>query len=378
MHDSEDTEKSVMTDGDDFLLKSYHYGLPPKQIAQFPPEARGSSRLFVIPRAGNLDIKNRRFDDLPECLPENALLVANNARVLPARLTGKRHTGGKAEFLLLTPLPLVLERARKDNSCDAADTWCAEVKGLIRTGGQMREGESLNFGAELSVTALEHTSFGMWRVFLTWRGNLANAFMATGHMPLPPYIKRPDDEKDASRYQTIYAAIDKAGAMAAPTAGLHFTPAMREKLARDFEWVEITLYVGYGTFSPVRSKDIRSHRIHGEYLEIPEKTACAVMRAKAAGRPVLAVGTTTVRALEGVAQLHGSVQPFTGVTDIFLYPGRRFRIVDALLTNFHLPKSSLLILVSAFAGRMRILAAYEEAIKNGYRFFSYGDAMLIR
>ncbi|MDR3357309.1 MAG: tRNA preQ1(34) S-adenosylmethionine ribosyltransferase-isomerase QueA [Desulfovibrio sp.] len=362
----------------DFSLTNYHFDLPPEQIAQFPPENRGSSRLLVMPREGEFSPVHRRFEDLPDCLPKNALLVANNARVLPARLMGKRHTGGKAEFLLLTPLPLVLERARQNASRNPADNARrAEVSGLIRAGGQVRAGERLHFGAGLSVTTLEPTSFGAWRVLLVWRDDLAGSFAAAGRIPLPPYIKRPDDGKDAERYQTVYAARDKTGAVAAPTAGLHFTSAMREKLAADFEWIEITLYVGYGTFSPVRGEDIRDHRIHGEYLEIPEKAAHAVSRAKAEGRPIVAIGTTSARALEGVADLCGDVRPYAGMTDIFLHPGRKFRIADVLLTNFHLPRSSLLLLVSAFAGRERVLAAYREAVKEGYRFFSYGDAMLI-
>ena len=366
----------------DFSLVSYHFDLPPERIAQFPPENRGASRLLVMPRRGDFRPEHRLFEELPDCLPQNALLVANNARVLPARLKGRRHTGGKAEFLLLTPLPLVLERARQDASRNAADNArCAEVSGLIRAGGRVRAGESLHFDAGLSVTALEPASFGAWRVLLAWQGDLAGSFAAAGRIPLPPYIKRTgdeDDEEDAGRYQTVYAACDKTGAVAAPTAGLHVTPAMREKLGADFEWVEVTLYVGYGTFSPVRSEDIRDHRLHREYLEIPEKAAHAVSRAKAEGRPIVTIGTTSARALEGVAELRGDVRPYAGMTDIFLHPGRKFRITDALLTNFHLPQSSLLMLVSAFAGRERVLAAYREAVKKGYRFFSYGDAMLIR
>ena len=186
-------------------------------------------------------------------------------------------------------------------------------------------------------------------------------------------------KEDGSRYQTVYARQDKTGAVAAPTAGLHFTQEMRAALAAaDFGWAEVTLYVGYGTFSPVRSQDIRHHRMHREYVEIPEATARAVASARRQGRPVLAVGTTSLRALEGAAQQCGSVQAFKGWTDIFLYPGAHFRVVDGLLTNFHLPQSTLLMLVAAFAGRERVLAAYAEAVRLGYRFFSYGDAMLIR
>lgn len=376
----------MIPDEADFSLSSYRFDLPSEQIAQFPPEERGASRLLVLPRKGASDprpeLRHGMFGDLPDCLPDNALIIANNSRVLQARLLGSRGTGGKVEFLLLTPLPLVMERARPDKrlgGTGGAEAFSAEAEGLVRCGGSVREGETFAFGAGISVTVLESGPFGQRRVRLAWQGDLAKAFAATGHIPLPPYIKRADGEEDLSRYQTVYARSDKTGSVAAPTAGLHFTPAMREKLAdRGFEWAEVTLYVGYGTFSPVRCEDIRSHRMHREYVEVPEATAAAIARAKAQGRPVVAVGTTSVRTLEGVAELCGRVQPYTGWTDIFLYPGRNFRVVDAVLTNFHLPESSLLMLVSAFAGRERMLAAYAEAVTRGYRFFSYGDAMLIK
>ena len=294
---------------------------------------------------------------------------------MQARLLGTRSTGGKVEFLLLTPLPLVIERARPDKLGGSS----AEVEGLIRSGGSIRDGERLEFGAGISVTVLESGEFGHRRVRLAWDGDLSKAFAATGHIPLPPYIKRTDAEEDLSRYQTIYSREDKTGSVAAPTAGLHFTPEMRETLkAKGFQWADVTLYVGYGTFSPVRNADIRGHRMHREYVEMPEATALAIAKAKREGRPVIAVGTTSLRSMEGVAELCGRVQPFTGWTDIFLYPGRPFRVVDGLLTNFHLPESSLIMLVSALAGRKRVLAAYAEAVSRGYRFFSYGDAMLIR
>ena len=363
------------TEEADFFLESYNFALPEAQIAQFPPEERGNSRMLVMPRQGALELEHHQFSDLPDCLPEGALLVANNSRVLQARLLGTRSTGGKVEFLLLTPLPLVLERARPDKLGGSS----AEVEGLIRSGGSIRDGEKLEFGAGISVTVLESGEFGHRRVRLAWDGDLSKAFAATGHIPLPPYIKRTDAEEDLSRYQTIYSREDKTGSVAAPTAGLHFTPEMRETLkARGFQWADVTLYVGYGTFSPVRSADIRGHRMHREYVEMPEATALAIAEARREGRPVIAVGTTSLRSMEGVAELCGRVQPFTGWTDIFLYPGRPFRVVDGLLTNFHLPESSLIMLVSALAGRERVLAAYAEAVSRGYRFFSYGDAMLIR
>ena len=359
----------------DFLLENYRFDLPQEQIAQFPPSERGGSRLLVMPRTGALNLRHEKFCDLPDCLPEGALLIANNSRVLQARLLGTRSTGGKVEFLLLTPLPLVVERGRADKN----GGFSAEAEGLVRSGGSIREGESFDFGAGIGVTVLESGPFGQRRVRLSWKGDLAAAFAATGHIPLPPYIKRPDAEDDLSRYQTIYARQDKTGSVAAPTAGLHFTPPLREKLAdRGFQWAEVTLYVGYGTFSPVRNADIRSHRMHREYVEIPEATALANAEARAQKRPIVAVGTTSLRALEGVAELCGRVQAYTGWTDIFLYPGRALRVVDGLVTNFHLPESSLLMLVSALVGRKRMLDTYAEAVAQGYRFFSYGDAMLIR
>ena len=237
----------------DFFLSSYRFDLPPEQIAQFPPEERGASRLLVMPRKGAPDpcpeLRHAMFSELPDLLPPGALIVANNSRVLQARLLGSRFTGGKVEFLLLTPLPLVMERASPDKA-GGADAFSAEAEGLVRCGGSVREGETFAFGAGIRVTVLESGPFGKRRVRLAWRGDLAKAFAATGHIPLPPYIKRADGEEDLSRYQTVYARDDKTGSVAAPTAGLHFTPALRERLAaRGFEWAEVTLYVGYGTFA---------------------------------------------------------------------------------------------------------------------------------
>ena len=372
------TAFSVAPEPEDFFLRSYDFPLPEAQIAQFPPAARGASRLMVLDRSG-ADAQHSHFVELARWLPEGALIVANNSRVLPARLGGRREaTGGAVEFLLLTPLPLLLAQPE---AADAAPDgrFSAVAEGLVRSGGKLREGERLALDGDITAMLLEKGPFGRHRVRLEWRGDLAAAFARAGKMPLPPYIRRPAESGDAERYQTVYARPDKTGSAAAPTAGLHFTPELREGLrARGFDWREVTLYVGYGTFSPVRCEDIRKHDIHSEYMEIPEETASAVAAARAEGRPVVAVGTTSARALEGVAARCGEVRPFAGWTNIFLYPGRPFRVVDALVTNFHLPGSSLLMLVSAFAGRKRMLAAYAEAVRRGYRFFSYGDAMLIR
>lgn len=366
-----------MPDSDDFLLSSYDYLLPEAQIAQVPPKHRGDSRLLVINRSGELGLEHHKFSELAELLPAGALLVANNSRVLPARLRGLRATGGKVEFLLLTPLPLVLGQAKAVPG--TVDVHTATVKGLMRAGGRLAEGEEFSFGENIRVRLLHSEDFGRREVELTWKGDLVLDYEDAGSVPLPPYIRRQPELSDSERYQTVYSRADKTGSVAAPTAGLHFTTALRERLLeRNFGWCEVTLYVGYGTFSPVRSGDIREHAMHEELIEVPQDTADAVLKARREGRPVIAVGTTSVRALEGCCAACGSLQAYSGLTDIFLYPGRPFRVVDGLITNFHLPESSLIMLVSALAGRKRILEAYRQAVSAGYRFFSYGDAMFIR
>ena len=355
---------------DDFLLSSYRYELPQAQIAQYPPAQRGESRLLVLNRSTG-HIRHSDFSKLAGHLPPRALLVANASRVVAVRLSGTRPTGGKVEFMLLTPLPLVLETAQEK----ANGYFLAEVECLLRSSKKIREGESLVFGV-LRVTVLECGPYGRHRALLEWQGSLSRHFACEGHIPLPPYIRRPENPEDVERYQTVYAKEE--GSVAAPTAGLHFTRALLHEMAeRHFGWVEIFLHVGYGTFSPVRCQDIRRHHMHREYLAISQESADAVGRAKADGRAVIAVGTTAARALEGCAAACGKPAAFRGWTDIFLYPGYTFQILDGLITNFHLPESSLLMLVSAFAGRKNILNAYAEAVQHAYRFFSYGDAMLI-
>lgn len=368
-------QAQVQAQDKDYLLSSYAYDLPEELIAQTPPAERGTSRLMVVQRTGDLAIRHRHFADLVDELPEGALLVANNSRVLPARLRGLRHTGGKVEFLLLSPLPAIMARARETEP----GVWQAEAEGLVRSGGHPAPGEWLHFGACLAVCLQERGDFGRWQVILQWQGDLAGDFEAEGSMPLPPYIRREDGEGDRERYQTVYARKDKTGSVAAPTAGLHFTPAIRDNLlARGVEWKELTLYVGYGTFSPVRCDDIRQHSMHGELVDLPEETVDAVCRAKKEGRKVIAVGTTSARALEGAYHAMGRCAPFRGVTDIFLYPGKPVHVIDGLVTNFHLPGSTLVMLVAALMGRERILKAYAEAVARRYRFFSYGDAMFIK
>lgn len=360
----------MAADPEDFKLTSYDYDLPVERIAQFPPERPGTSRMLVMSRFDRqLPAIDVSFAELASHLPEQALIVANNSRVLPARLVGTRPRGGKVEFMSLTPLPLI--------TGGRAGAGQAEMECLLKPGGKIKVGDVLRLTENLQATVIAKGEYGAHRVELAWKGNLEKIFNDFGAVPLPPYIHRPAGVVDRERYQTIYAS--KTGSVAAPTAGLHFTPAIRQALlAHGFEWSEITLHVGYGTFSPVRTQDIRQHAMHAEYVEISADVAAKIQAAKNSGRPIVAVGTTSLRTLEGVWAKYGEMRPFAGWIDIFLYPGATFHVADALLTNFHLPQSSLLMLVSAFASRSGIMAAYAQALNLGYRFFSYGDAMLIR
>ncbi len=353
-------------------LDSYRFELPEELIAQEPDHRRDASRLMVLDRAtgGRSSVP---FAEIGAHLPPGALLVANNSRVLPARIFGRKATGGRVEFLLLTPLPLIAAEEP-----DADGFHSAPAEGLLRAAKSLRLGERVAFSDDFFLEVVRREDFGRAQVRLAWRGDLAAHFMRLGHLPLPPYIRRPDSEADRERYQTIYSREDKLGSAAAPTAGLHFSPAVKAGLLEQgFGWAELTLYVGYGTFSPVRARDIREHAMHREYVEIPAECATAVAKAKAEGRPVVAVGTTSARALEGAFAQTGGIAPFAGWTDIFIRPGYTFNVVEHLLTNFHLPGSSLIILVAALAGREPVLAAYAQAVRERMRFFSYGDAMLV-
>ncbi len=362
---------------EDLLLSSYDYELPEGCIAQHPLEKRSASRLMVIDKEGGCPVHSV-FSQLAKYLEKGSLLVANNSMVVPARLSGSRPAGGKAEMLLLSPPPLL-----EDSSVPLAEGWRGAVSEvLLKPGRSIHEGDELSFGDVICASVLGKKEFGMHSVMLRWKGDLVECLRSIGKIPLPPYIKREIEESDAARYQTLYARRDMAGSVAAPTAGLHFTRELRDELAASgYQWAEVTLHVGYGTFSPVREEDIRSHPMHSEYAQIPPETASAIRQAKKEGRPVVAVGTTSCRTMEGCAASCGGEIPeegWRGKTDIFIYPGFEFKVADQLITNFHLPKSSLLMLVSAFCGRKRILDAYREAVSAGYRFFSYGDAMLIR
>jgi S-adenosylmethionine:tRNA ribosyltransferase-isomerase len=359
-------------------VDAFDFELPPELIAQ-DAVARGESRLLVVD-GGKLN--HRTIQALPRILHAGDVLVANDTRVFPARLLGHRvPSGGAVECLLLHP------DAQNDEHSTAAseETWHA----LMHPGQKLKPGARVIFEAEghtLHGEVLERLFYGRRRIRLAAdRGTVAEAVDAIGHIPLPPYIHRPDTAADRSRYQTVFAA--HRGSVAAPTAGLHFDAPLLEALDRaGVERVAITLHVGYGTFKPVRVEDVEAHVVDPEPYEISAPAAAAINRALDEGRRVIAVGTTTTRALEhaalnsGLPRASGSesrgVAPGRRHADLFIYPGFDFRVIRGLLTNFHLPKSSLLMLVSAFAGRERVLDAYREAVAQRYRFYSYGDASL--
>jgi len=342
-------------------IDQFDYTLPPELIAQQPLPQRDSSRLLVLERRTGA-LQHRRFHDLPDLLAPGDLLVVNRSRVLPARLLGRRAGGGGAEILLVRQVE--------------GPRWEA----LLRPGRRLRPGARVEMaqGFEAVVLSGPVSVQGCRPVeLLAADGDWRAAVERHGHVPLPPYVRRPDTPADRERYQAVYAREE--GSVAAPTAGLHFTPALLERLVRrGVERAELVLHVGPGTFRPVEVEDVRRHRVDPERYEIPAATAAAVARTRAAGRRVVVVGTTTTRALESAANGEGQVAAGPGETDLVIVPGRPFRVADALVTNFHLPRSSLLLLVAAFAGRERLFAAYAEAVRERYRFFSYGDAMLVR
>lgn len=335
-------------------LSDFDYDLPADRIAGRPAEPRDASRLLFLPREAG-EPRHACFRDLPELLRPGDLLVLNDTRVIPARLFGRRRTGGKLECLL------VRERA--------AGRWEA----LLRAGGRLRAGERVELAAgRLEALLLEKAADGTWSLEIAPAAEIPRALAEAGAMPLPPYIARPADAADRERYQTIFAR--ESGAIAAPTAGLHFTDAVFQALAaRGVERAFVTLHVGPGTFRPIDAEDPREHRMHAERFTIPDATAAALERTRAGGGRIVACGTTSARTLETYARTGERA----GETAIYIYPGFTWNIVQGLVTNFHLPRSTLLLLVASFAGRERVLAAYREAIAMGYRFYSYGDAMLI-
>ena len=332
----------------------FQFDLPDELIARHPPEKRRDSRLLSLDGTNN-SISHGRFTDILSHLEPGDLMVFNNTKVIPARLIGRKESGGKVEVLV--------ERLIDNHSVNAH----------VRASKSPKVGNRLVFdqGFSAEMTGRDGNLFN-----LTFDSPVLDLLDSIGHVPLPPYIDRADVEADRSRYQTVYA--DKLGAVAAPTAGLHFDEDMIERIkAQGVEIAFVTLHVGAGTFQPVRVDNIEEHQMHSEWLQLNADVCEKVMATKANGGKVIAVGTTSVRCLETAAQ-SGEIRPYEGDTDIFIYPGYEFKVVDALVTNFHLSESTLLMLVSAFAGYESIMSAYREAVNQRYRFFSYGDAMFLR
>lgn len=349
------------------FASDFDFDLPDELIAQ-EAAPRGQSRLLVLDRATGA-LHDSGVGRLPLFLRPGDLLVVNNTRVFAARLLGHRvPSGGAVECLLL-------KKVAKDVS--GAETWEA----LMHPGQKLKAGAAVRFenaGSAIDGEVLDRHFFGRRTIRLAAPPGISldTLIDEIGHIPLPPYIRRPDTLADRERYQTVFAA--QRGSVAAPTAGLHFTSGILEQLSsRGVERVEITLHVGYGTFKPLRTENVEEHVVDPEHYEIGEAAADAIGRARREGRRIIAVGTTTTRALEDAARQDGGVHPGAGEATTFIYPGFEFRVISGLLTNFHLPKSSLLMLVAAFAGRERVLAAYRHAVEQRYRFYSYGDAMLI-
>ncbi len=340
---------------DQLTLADFDYDLPESLIAQEPCSTRDRSRLMVLAR-GTSRIEHRIFSDLEDYLVPGDLLVLNNTRVFPCRLPARKPGGGKAEIFLLSE--------------QGPNLWLALVKGC----GAARRRLSITAGIEAEL--INEGPGGAWSVRFYGANNIRELLPSIGKTPLPPYIKREPTGTDRERYQTVYAA--REGAVAAPTAGLHFTPGLLEKLeSKGVEFASVTLHVGPGTFQPVRADLIADHRMPPERYEVSKKAAEAVNRARTEGRRVIAVGTTSVRTIETAASSEGTVVDGEGASGLFIYPGYRFKVTAGIVTNFHLPKSTLLMLVSAFEGRDRILSAYRTAVAEKYRFYSYGDAMLI-
>jgi S-adenosylmethionine:tRNA ribosyltransferase-isomerase len=372
-------------------LADFNYDLPRESIAQHPLERRDASRMLILDRESQA-WEDSLFRTLPERLRGDELIVVNNARVIHARLLGRRigvraekpgrNSRVKREFLS-SEIEVMLTRQVSPEEWDA----------LVRPGRKMQLRERVEFGeGELSAEVVGRGDYGLRRLKLTAKGDLLQAIERLGHIPLPPYIVRSDEPEDRERYQTIFA--QQPGAVAAPTAGLHFSPAILDQLkGRGVEIVAITLDVGLGTFQPIHEEEIEQHQMHAERYEIPEQAANAICNARRHARPILAIGTTVVRALEDAAAKAAAkrgedfnatrnaellLEPGRAEAGIFIKPGHQFRVVDQLLTNFHLPQSTLLVLVSAFAGRELVLRSYRHAIDEGYRFYSYGDCMWVR
>lgn len=345
----------------DYELAAYDYELPPEHIAQNPVVPRDSSRLLVV--QSPTEYSHQIFRELGAWLRSGDLLVLNNTKVFPARLLGRKPQGAVAEVLLLEP--------------QQPDVWLA----LVKPGRRLPPGSTLHFASpdgsravKAMIQARDLATGGRILHFELMQGtSLAEALEYLGEIPFPPYVMQ--SQAQPEQYQTVYA--QRSGSVAAPTAGLHFTPELLDQLqTQGIHQTSITLHVGVGTFRPVNTTDIRQHLMHSEWVEIPQETVDLIHQTQAQGGRIIAVGTTVVRALEAVAEA-GKLKPYRGKTDVFIYPGYQWQIVQGLITNFHLPRSSLMMLVSAFIGRQRLLALYQEAIAQGYQFYSFGDAMLI-
>ncbi len=340
--------------------RDFYYDLPQELIAQYPAKQRTDSRLLYLNRKQST-IEDRHFIDFPGLIQPEDVLVFNNTRVIPARLFGHKATGGKVEILI--------ERITSEHSAVAH----VRASKTPKTGSEIILDSSDS--AHNDSFKVEGRHDDLFVISSAADSKITDILERIGHMPLPPYIERPDEQQDLDRYQTVYA--QEPGAVAAPTAGLHFDENILATIKdKGVQSAFVTLHVGAGTFQPVRSEDIAEHKMHSEYLVVPEETVRLCNQARSKGGRIIAIGTTAVRSLE-TAAADGMLKPYSGETDIFIYPGHVFKSVDALLTNFHLPESTLLMLVCAFAGYETTMRAYEHAVRQGYRFFSYGDAMFI-
>lgn len=363
------------------LLSEYDYNLPEELIAQLPADKRDNSRMMILNRKDRT-ISHKHFYDIVDLIDKNTLLVMNNTKVLPARLIGYKDTGAKIEvFLLKQAETQSLEENMQNPMCRVKQLCLWDV--LIKPSKRVKPDTIIKISDELSVKAIKRLEEnGEWLVELIFDGNnVLDVLHRNGQIPLPPYIERKIQNEDLKkldfeRYQTVYAKDE--GSVAAPTAGLHFTQEILQKLQdKGVELAYVTLNVGLGTFRPVQCENVENHKMHSETFEISEKAAEQINRAKKYGKQIIAVGTTTVRTLETAFQKYGCIQPCHDHSELFIYPPYEFKVIDKLITNFHLPKSTLLMLVSALAGKDFIFEAYNEAIKNNYRFFSYGDCMFI-
>lgn len=363
------------------LLSEYDYNLPEELIAQLPADKRDNSRMMVLNRKDRT-ISHKHFYDIVDLIDKNTLLVMNNTKVLPARLIGYKDTGAKIEvFLLKQAETQSLEENMQNPMCRVKQLCLWDV--LIKPSKRVKPDTIIKISEELSVKAIKRLEEnGEWLVELMFEGdNVLDVLHRNGQIPLPPYIERKIQNEDLKkldfeRYQTVYAKDE--GSVAAPTAGLHFTQEILQKLQdKGIELAYVTLNVGLGTFRPVQCENVENHKMHSETFEISEKAAEQINRAKKEGKQIVAVGTTTVRTLETAFQKYGCIKACHDHSELFIYPPYEFKVINNLITNFHLPKSTLLMLVSALAGKDFIFEAYNEAIKNNYRFFSYGDCMFI-